>query len=78
MDWVGTSNLATERRSTGSRTSDHPLTALLANHADHCVVGPLTDEEIIAVIPEWFGPSEPGSVRRRGTPSWTIIPPQTP
>ena len=40
--------VATERRSTGSRTSDHALAALLANNADHCVVGPLADEEMIA------------------------------
>jgi DNA-binding CsgD family transcriptional regulator/tetratricopeptide (TPR) repeat protein len=56
--------VATERRSIGSRTSDHPLTALLANHADHCVVGPLADEEMTAVISEWYGPGERRSVRR--------------
>jgi DNA-binding CsgD family transcriptional regulator/tetratricopeptide (TPR) repeat protein len=56
--------IATERRSAGSRGSSHPLTDLLSNYADDCPVGPLADEEMIAIISEWFGPGEPGSVRR--------------
>ena len=72
--------VATERRSTGSHTSDHPLADLLFNQAEHCPVGPLADEEMIELISEWFGPGEPGSVRRllalsRGNPLllWAIV-----
>lgn len=56
--------VATERRAAGSGTPDHPLTDLLSNRADHCAVGPLADDEMTTVISEWFGPGEPGSVRR--------------
>lgn len=57
--------LATERTAVdGVRYEDHHLTAALAAHGDSLVVEPLADDALAALLVEWEGPGELGSMRR--------------
>ncbi len=57
--------LATERTAPdGQRDEDHHLSAALATHADPILVGPLGRDALSALLTEWEGPGEVGSVRR--------------
>lgn len=57
--------LATERTDPdGQRHEDHHLSGALAAHADPLLVGPLDVDASAALLGEWEGPGELGSVHR--------------
>ena len=56
--------LATERTELSGRPFDHDLSALLRSHATPIEVGPLPPDRLAALLTEWAGPGEVGSVRR--------------
>ena len=57
--------LVTERTAPdGDRDDDHHLTAALRDHAESVVVGPLPVEALTALLVEWAGSGEVGSLRR--------------
>ncbi len=57
--------LVTERSAPdGDRDEDHHLTAALRDHADSIVVGPLDLDALSALLVEWAGSGEVGSLRR--------------
>lgn len=57
--------LATERTAPdGQRDDDHHLSGVLAAHADPVLVEPLGREALSALLRDWAGPGELGSVRR--------------
>lgn len=57
--------LATERTDPdGQRSDGHHLSGALAEHADAVIVGPLGRDALTALLVEWEGPGELGSVRR--------------
>ena len=57
--------IVTERTAAdGERDDDHHLAATLRDHADSVVVGPLAVDDLTALLVEWAGPGEVGSLRR--------------
>lgn len=57
--------LATERTEPdGQRQEEHHLSAVLANHAEPLLIGALDASTLAALVVEWAGPGEVGSIRR--------------
>jgi len=57
--------LVTERSAPdGDRDEDHHLTGALRDHAESVIVGPLEIEALTALLVEWAGSGEVGSLRR--------------
>ncbi len=57
--------LVTERTAPdGDRDEDHHLTGVVRDHAESIIVGPLEVDDLTALLVEWAGSGEVGSLRR--------------
>ena len=57
--------IVTERTAPdGDRDEDHQLTGVLRDHAESIIVGPLEVDDLTALLVEWAGSGEVGSLRR--------------